>query len=673
MRQSCTDHVFISWVERLLTLRNVTNRYAKATARLLAFSLGITVLSACTLPKTSLPPLPESPTNARVTDPAARRQLQLGNPTAAAKIYAQRANRASNQAQKEDYWLLAAEILFDRSLISEGRAYMENLPAQLSDIGLRNRRDILVAKDYVFERDAASALESLPDPLTVDNTLHRARLYETQAQAYSLAQDPDNELIARIELGKLISDPDIQQIGHEQIWQLLTTQPLSTLRRMTTNVRGDIYQGWIELALTHSVAGLQSDKQRNGLVAWQQRFPNHPANPQFISSLLAPSAFDSYVSYEEPINQIAVLLPLSGRNTAAVAAAIRDGIIAAHDDAKTDQTVPLLRFYDVGENTAYARTAFTTAVSDGASAVIGPLRKDAVAAITSLRDVPVPTITLNTVQRSELAPTASNVIQFGLAPEDEARSAAARAAGLSLLNAVIFQADDSRAQREARAFQDAIYLYGGDIVHTAILPKDKYDYSKQIKEALGIDKSDDRFRSLSATIGQKLFFEPAIRNDIDVIFLAITNEQARSVRPQLDFFHARSIPRLGTSRLAALDDDEKKNKDLNTIFFPDAPWVLRESMQTDPLRTRIIESFPAAEGVYGKLYALGVDAYQLATHLNALSQGRRLQGYTGDLILGQDGRIQRKLSWAQYVDGVSRPVENVEAPPLPSISTLPIN
>jgi outer membrane PBP1 activator LpoA protein len=337
------------------------------------------------------------------------------------------------------------------------------------------------------------------------------------------------------------------------------------------------------------------------------------------------------------------------------------------------QEVPVLRFYDVGENSGYARSAFATAVNDGANAVIGPLRKDAVAAIASQRQVPVPTITLNTVQSSTLTPIASNVIQFGLAPEDEARSAAARAAGLSLLNAVIFQTDDSRGEREARAFQDAMYLYGGDIAHTAILPKDKYDYSEQIKEALGIDKSDDRFRTLSATIGEKLFFEPAVRNDINVIFLAVTNEQARSVRPQLDFFHARAITRLGTSRVAGIDDNAKNNKDLNTIYYPDAPWVLRESMQEDPVRARIIKTFPGAEGVYAKLYALGADSYQLVTNLNALSQGQRLQGYTGGLELAPDGRIRRHLDWAQYVNGVSEPVKSVEAPPLPSISTSLIN
>jgi len=627
------------------------------------------LLSACATPA---PPLADSPMNARVTDPAARRQLQLGNPIAAADVYTERARRSTDPEEQQNFLLLATEILFDRALVEEGLARLAIVPEQLATLELLHRRDVMVAKNHIFERNAELALTALPDPSEVGSAFHRARVYETQAQAYGILQDPDNELIARIELENQLADPVIIGRSHEQIWQLLTTQPLSTLRSMTTNVRGDVYQGWIELALAHAAAGIDSEKRQSGIAGWQERFPVHPANPEFVDALYTPAGFD-VDNQGQPIRQIAVLLPLSGSNTATVAAAVRDGIVAAHDMAKRKQQVPLLRFYDVGDNPGYVRNAYSTAVSDGADAVIGPLRKEAVAAIVSQREVSVPTITLNSIQSSGLGSSASNIIQFGLAPEEEARAAASRAAALSLKNAIVLQADDSRGDRESRAFQDAMYLYGGDVVHVAVLPKDQFDYSEQIKEALSIDKSDNRFRTLSNTIGEKLFFEPSIRNDVDVIFLAVSSEQARSLRPQLDFFHARGVTRLGTSRIAAIDDDAKKNQDLNTIYYPDAPWVLRKSLQDDPLRQSIISTFPAAEGVYAKLYALGADSYQLINSLDALIQGQRLQGYTGGLELGPEGRILRYLDWAQYVDGVSETVESIEAPPLPSIQSGVMN
>lgn len=624
----------------------------------------VSLLSACATP--AGPPLAENPMHARVTDPDARRQLQLGNPLAAADIYSRRAQSTSDPLEQQNYLLLAAEILYDRALFDEGLLKLQAVPDELASLELLHRRDILVGKNHLVEREAELALAALPDPMEVESPFHRARVYETQAQAYSILQDPDSELIARIELENQLNDPAIIERSHQQIWQLLTTQPISTLRSMTTNVRGDNYQGWIELALAHAEAGIDDAKRQSGIASWKSRFPDHPANPDFVSALYVPSSFDLNIG-GRPIEQIAVLLPLSGRSTATVSAAIRDGIIAAHDQASAQQQAPILRFYDVGDNPGYVRNAYNNALADGADAVIGPLRKEAVAAIVSQREVPVPTLTLNTIQDSGLSGDTRNVIQFGLAPEDEARAAASRATALSLTNAIILQTDDARGDREARAFQDAMYLYGGDVVHVAVLPSDKYDYSEQIKAALAIDKSDGRFRTLSATIGEKLFFEPSIRNDVDVIFLAVTSEQARSLRPQLDFFHARGVTRLGTSRVAAVDDDPKKNKDLNSIFYPDAPWVLRKSMRNDPLRKSIISTFPQANGVYAKLYALGADSYQLITSLERLDQGERLQGYTGALELTHEGRIVRYLDWAQYVEGVSQTVKSIEAPPLPTI------
>lgn len=630
----------------------------------------ISALTACVT--RSAPPLPDTPINARITDPAARRQLQQGNPLAASDIYTERAANSTDPQQQQDYLLIAAEILFDRSLFDVANQKLAAVPRQLASLELMHRREILVAKSYINERDAENALAALPNPSEVASALNRARVFETRAQAYEILQDPDNELIARINLEQQLSNPETIQLSHQAIWQLLTTQPLSTLRTMTTNVRGDVYQGWIELALTHAAAGIDAEKRRQGISDWQSRFQAHPANPGFVNALYSPGGFEMEID-GEPVNQIAVLLPLSGSKTATVSAAIRDGIVAAHQQSAAVKATPVLRFYDVGDNPGYVRTAFNNAIADGADAVIGPLRKETVAAVISQREVAVPTVTLNTIETTGLNNNITNVIQFGLAPEDEARSAAGRAAGLNLHNAIIFQADDSRGDREARAFQDAMYLYGGDVVHVAVLPKDEYDYSKQIKEALAIDRSDARFKRLSRALGEKLFFEPTIRNDVDVIFLAVTNEQARSVRTQLDFFYARAVTRLGTSRVAGVDDDPKKNKDLNTIYYPDAPWVLRKSLRKDPLRKKIISTFDNADGAYAKLYALGADAFQLVTSLDRLNRGEVLNGYTGDLQLMPDGRIKRELDWAQYIEGISNTVKRVQAPSLPSIQAGSIN
>jgi len=639
--------------------------FASSLTRVLVTAFSLLLLSGCV----AAPKTPDNPFNGRVTESRAMRLLNQGKPEAAADYYSARAKRATTSESRQEYQLIAAEILFDRALTEPGMLKLADLPEIMATLPLQHRRDIIFAKSLMLNDQPAEALEALPDTRDVESALDRARVFETQAQSFNLLNDPDNELIARIGLEGQLSDTNIIDKNHQQIWTMLTTQPVSQLRALTTNVRGDTYQGWIALAMVNADAASNPQLRAQNLNQWRSLYAQHPANERFVPQIYDSSGAIEFAGPSDgTINNIAVLLPLSAARMENVSGAIRDGIVAAHQFSSDQFNPPSLRFYDVGENPAYVRAAYENAVAEGADAIIGPLRKQAVSAIVTLRDVSIPIITLNTVDASlSYGGGSGNVVQFGLAPEDEARAAASRAIGLSLRNAVVLQADDSRGDREARAFQDAMFAYGGDVVHVAVLPADEYDYSKQIKDALQITQSDARFRKLSNVIGSKLFFEPDIRPDVDVIFLAINSEQARSVRPQLDFFHAVDVPRLGTSRVAGSDDDVKKNRDLNSIFYPEVPWVLRKSMQRDPLRQQIISSFPQATGAYAKLYALGADSYKLITNLPALSSGERLEGFTGDLELSGNGYIRRHLDWAQYQEGVSVGVKRIEADELPAI------
>ena len=635
------------------------------------FSVVVLSLALCVACAVPGPIQPTDPFNGRVTESAALRLLNTGKPVEAADFYSDRASRAGSPEAREEYQLIAAEILFDRGLLEPGLRKLADLPQLMSTAELQHRRDIVFAKSLMFGDEPEAAVAALPDPAEIASALDRARVYETRAQAFNRLDDPDNELIARIELEKEIPDQTIIDRNHQQIWSMLTTQPISRLNTLTTNVRGDTYQGWLALALVNADAENNPRSRTVKLDQWRELFSQHPANDRFLPKIyVGTNTGDFAVPSDGNINNIAVLLPLSADGLGPVAGSIRDGIIAAHNFSSNQLKRPNLRFYDVGENPGYVRSAYENAIADGADAVIGPLRKQAVSAIVTLRDVNIPTVTLNTVDASlTYSGGSTNIIQFGLAPEDEARAAASRAIGLSLKNAVVIQADDSRGDREARAFQDEMFAYGGDVLHVAVLPADEYDYSKPIKDALQITQSDARFQQVSKMIGSKLFFEPNIRPDVDVIFLAVSSEQARSVRPQLDFFHAAGIPRFGTSRIAGSDDDIKKNRDLNSIFYPEAPWVLRESMQSDPLRQQILDSFPEANGAYAKLYALGADSYSVITNLEKLSNGERLEGFTGDLEFSGSGYIRRHLDWAQYQEGVSVGVQRVEAETLPAIQS----
>ncbi len=621
-------------------------------------------LAGCATPGTGFPPADDQ-NLASINDPTARRLLLNGNAIGASDRYSQLADAANDPLLKLEYRIIAAEILFDRGVADQGRLKLTEIPRQLPDPAIQQRRDILVAKGELIDGNAEQALIALPDPATISSNLHRARVYEVRAQSFRLLGNPDGELAARIDLESEVRRPAIIQANHEQIWQMLTTLPVSRLREMTTNVRGEIYQGWIELALANTApAGSANSEQQRlaGLQNWRSRYPNHPATRTLGGNLFGSGggSFDGLNLASGPIRQVGVLLPLSAPGIGVAAEAIKDGIVLAYQNEADRSALPAIRFYDIGDNINFVRTAFQNALNDGADAIIGPLRKEAVTAIITQRHLPVPVLTLNQVDSfGGVAP--QNVIQFGLAPEDEARSAAERALATDHRSAIVLQSDDSRGDRAARAFTETMLQNGGDVVHTAILPSDKYDYSKELKDALLITQSDQRFRNLSRALDTKLFFEPGIRGDVDMVFLAINNEQARSVRPQLAFFHAGRLPMLGTSRISAIDDDIKANRDLNGIAFADTPWALDKNVQSSSLYRQVRQSNADTIDVFGKLYALGMDAWTLINNLDTLSNDSRaeLNGFTGKLSLTADGRIRRQLLWAQYIDGKSVPLKPV--------------
>jgi outer membrane PBP1 activator LpoA protein len=89
------------------------------------------------------------------------------------------------------------------------------------------------------------------------------------------------------------------------------------------------------------------------------------------------------------------------------------------------------------------------------------------------------------------------------------------------------------------------------------------------------------------------------------------------------------------------------------------PWVIQNigSLNTNlqAIYKQIMETVLWANSFanYKKFYALGVDAYNLAMELNALSQGG-IEGASGTLHLDKFNHIYRELQWAEMKNGVAQ-------------------
>jgi uncharacterized protein len=89
---------------------------------------------------------------------------------------------------------------------------------------------------------------------------------------------------------------------------------------------------------------------------------------------------------------------------------------------------------------------------------------------------------------------------------------------------------------------------------------------------------------------------------------------------------------------------------MNGIRFCETPWLLDNS---NPLYQQVVAQWPQAGGSLGRLYAMGIDAYNLAPRLGQLKSlpDSRIDGLTGQLSLNSAQRIERLLPWAEIQGG----------------------
>ncbi len=150
--------------------------------------------------------------------------------------------------------------------------------------------------------------------------------------------------------------------------------------------------GW--LALADIIATTTPERIHIKLEIWRQVYPNHPAQPQLIAQYVALSKLDEY-------QQIALLLPLTSAHGAA-ARAFYDGFMQAHRDnisLKPPRVVP----YDVGEEPYLSSLYYQAAVNSGADFVVGPLGREAADALLSSQPIETATLLIAEVPVQHIA------------------------------------------------------------------------------------------------------------------------------------------------------------------------------------------------------------------------------------------------------------------------------
>ncbi len=241
--------------------------------------------------------------------------------------------------------------------------------------------------------------------------------------------------------------------------------------------------------------------------------------------------------------------------------------------------------------------------------------------------------------------------EFGLLPETEGAQAADHLIERGLRKVYVLVSTDDFAQRAAEAFKAELASRGGELAGSITLPPGATSYADIIAGMHFPTGSTAAPASASSTAAP----EPAVANDSG-IFISMRPAQARLLLPQLRIAQV-TLPVFATSHVYEGSDDAAANRDLDGVEFCDAPWLF-DAQPGLPNHDDIAAQLPAARGGAARLFAFGMDAWNLVPYLDWLRAhpGSYMPGASGQLTADQFGRIRRVLIWAQFQNGLARPL-----------------
>jgi hypothetical protein len=307
---------------------------------------------------------------------------------------------------------------------------------------------------------------------------------------------------------------------------------------------------------------------------------------------------------------VTLLLPLDAPEFQPAAEAVQQGFMAAMlTEGRALEVVT--RRTDASD--ARVLADYDAAIQAGTRVVVGPMTRSGVAALARGSRLAVPTLALNQPEGAVAVP--DSLFVFGLAVEAEARQVARRARADGMRIASVVNAATPLSRRSRDAFVDEWLALGGHVIDV-------------IEVAPGADPT--------------LVAEALDRDAPHFVFLADSGEHARRLRPYL----GSQMPVYATSQVNTTSDP-LKNLDLNGVQFADMPWLLRPD---DPAVAR----YPRPAGLQGDLtrfYALGIDAFRIASQLLDGQRAFEFAGVTGRIAVHASGLVERRPVGATFRDG----------------------
>lgn len=530
---------------------------------------------------------------------------------ASSEFYMNKLDQTQELEDQQTYKLLAARVLITENKVPQAEALLSEL-GELNDAQKLDRT--LIEARIAAAKNQNDQAETLLRGLDLGklSPSQLSRYYETDAQVAQNRGDVIAAVKARIKMDENLTDIQRRQDNIDQTWALLRSANTAVINNASDEGNAAL-GGWLALIKAYNDNISQPVQLSQALQSWKSAYPNHSA------ALLFPKELQSLLNFQQTnLSQIGLLLPLSGDGQI-LGSTIQSGF----NDAKGNSMIPV-QIFDT--STTPVTDIVAQAKQAGIKALVGPLLKQnldtLLADSATLQGIDV--LTLNTTQN---ASAVNQMCYYGLAPEDEAESAANKMWNDGVRHPVVAMPQNDLGQRVGNAFNVRW-------------------------QQLASTDADIRYYNLPADVP---YFLQGNGENATALYVVANPDELLEIKGYV----ANSAPNIkiyASSRSHAASNTADFATQMNGVQFSDIPFF----KDVTSAQYQKIAGNTSGEYQLMRLYAMGADAWLLINHFNELRQvpGFRLSGLTGILSAGPNCNIERDMTWFQYQDGNIVPVAN---------------
>jgi outer membrane PBP1 activator LpoA protein len=554
-------------------------------------------------------------------------------------------SRTASGLNKQAYQLLAL-----RAALIEGQTIeADNLLSHLTShmmLSDNHQLELQLLKSLRFALldDLTLAIATLT-PNTQWNVSNQrfVTLYKQRAN-FQIQNEQSTQAITSLVSALLVTfDEDNRTKLRQSIWQEYQLLSLEQLNNTDSTLFTKEQLGWHTLAIISKNSLHSPMLLRQELAQWILVFPSHSAVDNLPKKLIVAANVEPF----HP-NKITVILPLTGRY-ARIGQAVQNGLLSNIMLNESQQEI-----ITIDSNEAGAIAAFEQAIVQESDFIIGPLLKENVEQVSQI-ETSIPTLFLNAPQSiNRLA----NQFYFAMDKESETLQGAHYIYQLGKERPVIVAPDNVSGHQMAQLFaQEWLDLHENEEqvndVEKIFFTKDS-ELKKTIEKLFETDKSQARINHVRLLVGNKMKSETRSRRDIDSIYLVANPKQASMLMPSVEVTvsaFASQVPVFVGSSGNTYRINDSGLSHLNQLTVSEIPWFLNTKKTLSP--TFVNSLWPKMTQSQLRLFAMGHDAYGLIGQLAQMSlfPEYSLDGFSGKLSVGENGKVERDLSWAQYQRG----------------------